>query len=334
MNYSKKLHSALLFLVFITISMTGAMAQGPDQVVIKSPGLYPEGLVYDSEEEVFYTTSVSQGRIVKVDKNGNLTIFADDKDLISTIGLEIDKKRNRLIVCNSDPGASIKSSDGTKGSLAAVIFYNLETGEREKYVDLAAIAPKGGHLANDVTIDPKGNLYITDSLSPIIYKVTKKGVPSIFINDERLAVAPGTFGLNGLTYHPDGYLITAVYNGGSLFKIPLKLPSELEQIELGDKPFPTIDGVLLLGDNSLAVACNNITGGDFKSAVYKVKSDDNWISASTIEVFETGNTFPTTLTKVEDEIYVVYAKLQMLFGGVKPPAQQFEITKVRFEKKS
>lgn len=332
MKFLENVQKILLQLtIIVSLSSTSLLAQSPNQIVIKESGLYPEGLVYHNETGAFYTTSIAKGKIVKVTKDGTVTVFADDKDLISTVGLEIDIKRNRLIVCNADPGASIKSSAITKGVLASVVFYNLKTGEREKYIDLASLAPIGGaHMANDVTVDEKGNFYVTDSFSPIIYKVTKKGKATIFLNDERLRAATGTFGLNGLAYHPDGFLLTAVYNGGKLFKIPLKNPSNLIEIELGNKAYPTIDGVLLLDNNTIALASNNLTGEDFLSAVYKVSTNDNWKSAQTISAFETGKTFPTTLTTWENDVFVVYAKLPMLFGGNKPMAQKFEITKVKF----
>lgn len=334
MNILKNVRKGFLILVMVYgSSESNLFAQFPNSIPLKSPGLYPEGLVYDKKSEAFFTTSVTQGKIVKVTKDGKLTVFADDKDLISTIGLEIDSQRNRLIVCNSDPGASYKSTEASRGKLAAVVFYNLETGKREKYIDLTTIAPQGGHMANDVTLDEKGTYYITDSFSPIIYKVNSEGKASILINDKRLEAPAGTFGLNGLTYHPDGYLIAAIYNGGKLFKIPINNPSNLKEIELGAKPFPTIDGVLLLDSKTIAIACNNLGGADFPSAVYEISSDDNWETARTTGSFLTGDTFPTTLTKAEEDLFVVYAKLHILFGGNNPIAQEFEITKVNFSKK-
>lgn len=327
MIFQKKKQS-YLFLLAIIFSIHFAVAQ--NQIVIKSPGLYPEGLVYDSSSDSFFTTSVAEGKIIKVDRSGKFSVFAEDKDLISAIGLEIDPDRNRLIVCNSDPGVSKKSNDATKGTLASVVFYNLKTGKREKYINLTEIAPAGAHLANDVTVDNNGNYYITDSFSPIIYKIDRKGTPSIFINDDRLSVPQGTFGLNGLAYHPDGFLIAAIYNGGKLFKIPLKNPSNLTEINIPNKPFPTIDGVLLLNSQTLVLATNNLTGANFPSAVYKIETKDYWTTAQTTASFETGNTFPTTLTKAGNYIYVMYAKLHMLFGGNNPMAQEFEITKVNF----
>lgn len=331
MRNSQKVKRIVLLLIAAGSFFSPSLfAQSPDQIIIKKTGLYPEGLAYHNEAGAFYTTSVAQGKIVKVTKAGEVTVFADDKELISTGGLKIDAQRNRLIVCNSDPGVSIKSSKKTKGKLASVVLYNLKTGKREKFIDLGAIAPKGAHLANDVTIDKKGNLYVTDSFSPIIYKVTKKGKASIFVKDERLRTPAGTFGLNGLTYHPDGFLLVAVYEGGKLFKIPLNNPSSFKEVKLGHKPFPTIDGVLLLDNNTIALACNNSNGKGFPSAVYKIQTNNNWYSATTKATFNTGDTFPTTLTKAGNSIYVIYAKIPRLFGGNNPVVQEFEITKVKF----
>lgn len=334
MKYLKNIKKAFWLVVVVNFSVMNITAQISDEIVIKEPGLYPEGLVYDSKSEVFYTTSVAEGKIIKVDKYGNSSVFVDDKDLISTIGIELDRKRNRLIVCNSDPGVGGKSSSETKGKLASVVFYDLKTGKKDRYFDLASIAPPGGHLANDLTMDDKGNLYITDSFAPIIYKISEKGEVSIFINDQRLAAPTGTFGLNGLVYHPEGFIIAAVYNGGKLFKIPIDKPSDIKQIELGNKHYPTIDGVLLLDNETIALTSNNLTGADFPSAVYQIKTSDNWISAKTTSVFKTGRTFPTTLVRAEEDVFVLKTKLHVLFAGNNPVAQEFEITKVDFSKKS
>ncbi|MEA1785465.1 DUF1330 domain-containing protein [Arenibacter sp. GZD96] len=329
MNF-KTITNVRFWLAILTILLSVTTTISQNQIIIKSPGLYPEGLVYDAVSESFFTTSVSEGKIIKVDKSGNFSVFAEDNDLISAIGLEIDSKQNRLVLCNSDLGVGKKSSAATMGTLASVVFYNLKTGKREKYINLTKIAPAGAHLANDVTMDSDGNYYVTDSFAPIIYKIDSSGKPSIFINDERLVAPQGTFGLNGLVYHPDGYLITAIYNGGKLFKIPLKNPTGLTEIHIANKPFPTIDGVLLIDHQTLALASNNLTGADFPSVVYKIATKDQWTTAQTTAHFKTGNTFPTTLTKAGDALFVMYAKLQMLFGGNDTVAQTFEITRVDF----
>jgi sugar lactone lactonase YvrE len=324
MKLLKFLPVMTLFVFIIACS-----AQNPSEILIKSPGLYPEGIAYSSKTESFYVSSILQGKILKVDKNGNTTVFAENKQLISTLGIEIDEKRNRLIICNSDPGMGMKSSESTKGMLGEVIIYNLKTGKKIKTVNLSQLI-KGPHLINDITLDKKGNIYATDSFSPAIYKINTQGEISILIQDSKFAPTPKSFGLNGLVYHPNGYLIVGKYNVGTLYKIPLNNPSSYEEIKIDKKVYPTIDGIKLLDNNNIALVSNNMMPHDVHPAVYKLTSSNNWKSAKITGTNANAGAFPTTLTKVNKDIYVINSNLQMLMGGNNPQAQEFKIMKVTF----
>ena len=41
---------------------------------------------------------------------------------------------------------------------------------------------------NDIALDPQGNAYVTNSLSPFIHKITPDGEASVFINEPSLAL--------------------------------------------------------------------------------------------------------------------------------------------------
>src|SRR5688572_28549228 len=99
--------------------------------------------------------------------------------------------------------------------LAGVGIYDLKTGKPLSYVDLGPLA-EGPHLMNGIALDPSGNAYITDSFSPVIYKVTAEGSASIFLRDERFAGK--AINLNGVVVHPDGYLLVIKKSDGALFK--------------------------------------------------------------------------------------------------------------------
>ncbi len=331
---SKRIKSLILitFLIALLIGCNSnhkpASLILPSSLSINSPGLYPEGLAYDSKSHAFYISSVKKGKITKVSLDGKHQVFADDHRLISSLGVKVDKKRNRLIVCVADPGVGEKSSKSTRGTLAGLMIYNLESGKRIKYINLGKML-SGPHVANDLALDNNGNIYITDSFPPIIYKVTRKGKTSILINDDRLAAPKGAFGLNGILYHPNGYLIVSNYATRKLFKIPLSDPSDLQEIKIDQKGFAedilTADGLVLMDPQTLILASNNLAGGS--NGVYKLISRDDWSSASVIDKFKTGNTFPTTLAKAGDQVFVLYSKLHMLFGGNKPEARSLSSEK-------
>ena len=105
------------------------------------------------------------------------------------------------------------------------------TGDPLFYVDLAAAASDGRDFANDVAVDPDGNAYVTNSFTPVIYKVDLNGNVSVFLRDDRFAASP--IGLNGIDYNPDGFLLAAVMGQSKLYKIPLDDPASMSEVDAG-----------------------------------------------------------------------------------------------------
>ncbi len=301
----------------------------PDVITIQEAGLYPEGIAYDSEENVFYVSSVAQGKISKVSPDGTIETFADSPELVSTLGMELDKTNNRLLVCVTDPGFNqARSNSDTVTQLAAVAIYDLSTGERTDFIQVTSGAPR---LANDLILDDAGNIYVSDSFSPSIYKVDTNGTVSTFITNEAFEPQPMAFGLNGLAFHSDGFLIVSKYDEGKLFRIPISNPESFTEITITNGDIPAIDGVFLMDKNTLAVSSNNLGGAEHANTLFQLRSTDNWETASIQSSVETGEgTFPTTFTMVNDEVYIQYARLQALVAGNNPPATDFPIVRVNF----
>ena len=301
----------------------------PALISIQEAGLYPEGIAYDPEENVFYVSSVAQGRISKVSPDGSLETFADDPELISTLGMELDLANNRLLVCVTDPGFNqARSTSETVTQLAAVAIYDLTTGERTDFIQVTSGAPR---LANDLILDNAGNIYVTDSFSPSIYKVDTNGNPSTFISNEAFQPQPMSFGLNGMAFHEDGFLIVSKYDEGKLFRIPISDPENFTEITITNGSVPAIDGVFLMDNTTLAISSNNLGGAEHANTLFQLRSTDNWATASIVNSVETGEgTFPTTFTQVNDEVYIQYARLQALVAGNNPAATDFPIVQVNF----
>jgi DNA-binding beta-propeller fold protein YncE len=293
----------------------------PKQVWVDQPGLYPEGLEYDSQRNSFLVTSLKEGSVGIVDKTGKYTRLVNDSNLISAIGIRLDKKRNRILVANSDPGVSVKTSPATQKKIAGLGIYKLSDGSLIQYVNLSALMPPAPHFANDIALDEKdGTAYVTDSFSPVIYKVTVDGQASIFLKDQKFE-GEG-FNLNGIVLIKD-YLIAAKDNDGTLYKIPLNDPKSFSQVETKEK-FIGADGLLKDVNGDLIISANGpaqtvyklLTTNDFKSAKVIASNKENW-------------RFNTTGVLVCDLPYILNAELDSLFGG-KPPVAKFEIRRVDF----
>lgn len=321
------LKSILVVILASTLGIGVVMVNAQDDtapavVTIEQEGLYPEGVAYDSTNGVFLVTSLTNGGVYSVADDGTFSVIVEDERLVSAIGLKVDEANGRVLVANSDPGVGMRTSEGTAGTLAALVVYDLETGEELFYVDLGALVPNAGHFANDIALDADGNAYVTDSFSPIIYLVDVEGNAEILVQDE--AFAAEGFGLNGIIYHPDGYLVVAKSEDGVLFRVPLEDPTAFTQIEV-DAEFLGADGLVLTEDGNLIVVTNT-------NGIFSLSSDDGWASATVDAELPSGDEFPTTATVRDGVVYVLDAQLGLLFDPTNTtPAAAFNIRVLSFE---
>ncbi|KAJ8604036.1 hypothetical protein MRB53_041962 [Persea americana] len=297
----------------------------PSEVTFTQAGLYPEGSQYDSQRVRFLVSSQTAGSIGQVDFDGHYQPFADDASLISTIGLNLDADRNRLLVAVSDPGYNpSRSTSATKGRLAALASFDSGTGARIGYVNLSDLRPGyASHFANDIAVDKLGNVYVTDSFAPIIYKVDSQGAASVFLENVALSAPVGTFGLNGIVCHPDGYLLVAKSDEGALLKVPLNNPAGFSKVGASGLTLNGADGLQLFNNTTLLVACNA------QGRVYRLASADGFGSVSATGSFATGAVYPTTLPLVGSNSYVLYSHLDALQQMQSPPQSQFTLARVQ-----
>lgn len=324
----KSLLTALVFLATLNAcsdkNNEAATPAAPATVTIARPNLYPEGLAYDALNNRFLVSSFTGGTLGQVKDDGTYTAFADDSQLISSTGVFVDAPRNRVLVTVTDIGLSSRSAPATQGKLAALVSFDRSTGRRLAYTDLGSLRPGApGHFANDVAVDAQGNAYVTDSFGSAIYKVDPQGTASVFLESSRFNQAAGSFGLNGIAVHPDGYLLVGKYDDGTLYKVPLANPSSFTKITTS-QAFASADGFSLLDNNTLAVAANGTT-----NAVFRLRTTDNWATATLAGTFATGDNFPSDLTRRDGDLYVLYTHLGLLLGG-KPAAPAYSIQRVSF----
>jgi len=301
-------------------------ASAPEAITFTKPALYPEGVDWDAANKRFLVTSIHEGIVGAVTDDGRYTVFAKDPRMVSAVGIRIDAARDRVLVCNADPGASLHSSPQTTGKLAGLAVFRLSTGELIQYLDLAK-GLEGSHFCNDIALDKDGTAYVSDSFSPVIYKVDPQYNVSVFINNKQFNGVG--FNLNGLVVK-DNYLLVVKYNDGTLFKFPMDNPKAFTQVKI-DQKFHGADGLLWAPDGTLVLIANDSAHGGSIPAiktdkVFKLKSMDNWESAIVVGSVDTGDVFATTGVVRDGKIYVMYAMLQVLFNPkTKTHTEKFEI---------
>jgi sugar lactone lactonase YvrE len=302
----------------IFMLMCSSMNAQTPRITIKIPQLYPEGIVFDTKKNVFYISSVRTGTIGTVDKNGNYKVFYEDSTMKSSFGMKIDAAHNKLWVCTGDPNYSKYSDSSTFKKIARLQSFDLSSGKKVNDVDLAKMY-NGKHFANDVTIDDKGNLYITDSYSPVIYKVDPQGNATLFTENEFFK-AP-EIGLNGIAFHPDGFLLVVNNNKGAIYKIDINDPKKVTKVKTPSF-YPGADGLLIDQHKNLVLVQNK--GID---KVSLLTSNDNWQSAELKAATTMEDRFanPSTATFDNEKIYVLNSKLNELSDPNKKPSKEFSI---------
>ncbi|CAC9975783.1 SMP-30/gluconolactonase/LRE family protein [Flavobacterium panici] len=287
-------------------------------------GLYPEGIDYDSKNEKFLFSSLYKGAVYAMNPKGETTVFATSSKLVLPTGIYTDETRNRLIVANADLGISQKSTATSAGTIATVSIFNLTSGALIKEINLKNFTPNAGSCLNDIAVDTEGNIYITDSFSPNIYKIDTSFTASLFVTNELFKPAPNQFGLNGIVFHPDGYLLAVKTDDFKLFKISISNPSIITEVT--GAAFSAPDGIELDKNNNLVVVENGLALGK----TYTFSSSNNWKSASKISETTIGKEdFPTTAALASDgNVYVISSKLGKLLGGDKTQSS-YDIQRIK-----
>lgn len=321
--------AALVMTTLLGACSTSSQRDMPGKITFERNNLYPEGIAWQKNTGAFLVSSLRQGEIGAVTPDGRYQKIVSDPELLSVIGIKYDGRQNRILACNSHPGASAVPTAKAPGSVSQLMVFDAKSGQRIAAHDLAALRPGVPHFCNDMTTDTEGNIYVTDSFVPIIYRVSPEGNASIFLEDPAFVSSdPGkAFALNGIVYHPDGYLLANHMALGKLFRIDLKT-KQVSEVALGKK-LEGADGMALIDSGTLAVVKNGLTGGE--KEVVRLASRDGWKSASETGKAQVGDVTPTTVALAGSDVYVIDARLSELFDGKGPRSDRFSIHKARFD---
>ena len=292
---------------------TGASAGSPALPALQAAGhitftaqeTYPESVTFSASTQRFLVSSVRHGTIGTVTADGRYAPFITDKTLVSSVGLVVDDARNVLWVANADPGAGDRTQPATQGKLAGVATYDATSGKPLAYYDLGSLSA-GSHFANDIALDGDGGAYVTDSFAPVIYRIDAHGKASIYARDARFHTADG-FNLNGIAWHPDGYLLVGKYNSGELFRVSTRDPADIQPVQLPEA-LKGADGFQLLDSQHLIVVQN--LGAD---RTVELVSTDGWKTATLARQLKSIASMPTAATRIGNQVYVLNGRLDTLF---------------------
>ncbi len=253
-------------------------------------GFHPEGLAYDAETKRFILGSIRK-QCIWIFQNGKIqkSFFKSDS-LYSVMGMRIDAKGRKLWVCTSampEMEYYIPSLEGR----AAVCRFNLDNGELEKIY-----RAEGNHIFGDLILSEKGDVFISDSKVPAIYRIDKK--------TDRLELwqtLENAWNLQGLDFSKDETsLFVADYIAG-IFKINTRTKQVIPIVV--NNPLRGIDGLYRSG-NDFIVTQN----GTNPLRVSRLKMNTDQTKIVDIEFLEKATPIldePTLGVVVGEEFYYV-----------------------------
>ncbi|MDR6912694.1 Cu-Zn family superoxide dismutase [Rhodococcus fascians] len=282
-------------------------------------GVFPEGIT--AADDTFYVTSTSDGAVFRGTVGSpDVSVFlpggadgrtgaagidtADDDDLID--------RASYLVIAGGATGKVWVYDRGT-GGLAAT-FAN----------GLGADAT----FLNDVAIADNGDAYVTDSRSPVLYRIpfeqmmagVQDGPLETFASFDGTPFVYGEgFNTNGIVENDnESALIVVQSSTGNLYRID-KTSKEVTQVDLGGATLTNGDG-MEMDDDTLYVVRNR------DGLISKVDLDDDGRRGSvTGEITDPSFAYPTTVAAVDDRLLVVNSQFDKRGGE---PVEPFTVSSV------
>ena len=142
---------------------------------INQPDLVPEGIAHDPVTRTFFVSSTYRRKIVAVGPDGQARDFTGEaqEGLLGVVGMKVDAERRLLWAASGDAGRNMpmKGMKPSGEGSSSLHKYDLRTGKLVKKFSLTG----DKHFLNDLVIDARGNVYVTDSLKGMIHTVRAGG---------------------------------------------------------------------------------------------------------------------------------------------------------------
>lgn len=187
----------------------------------------PESVLYDPTSNSLYVSSMGSGTIVRMDINGEVI------------------KKDWVTGLNSNKGLALFNGLLYTAETSAIAVIDVDKGSIVKRIPI-----EGAQMLNDVAINAKGVIYVSDTRAGKVYRI-EDGKPTVYLEN-----IPGANGL--LTVNSDLYVV-----GSTTFQ---KVNAQKEITKIADGFESGLDGIVMVAEGEFVLS-------NYKGLLYYVKAD-------------------------------------------------------------
>jgi len=302
--------------------------QGATQKIesIPVPGTkaFPESITSTSDG-VLFVGRLGDGGIMRVKpRTAESTVFVQPgaSGSRSILGVFADEASGTLWACSNDLSALGGLAAGSDTG-SALKGFDLRTGDGKRSV----LLPGSQAFCNDVTVDGKGSVYVTDSANPVILKLSPGATTfEVFAQDSAFSPPQGGIGLDGIAFGSDDNLYVTTYTVGELLRVEVKDGKAGRVTKLtGNRHLQLPDALRNLGKNSFLL----IEGSGRLDRVV-IQGD-----AFAVTPIHDGFAIPTSVARIGKTAWVSEGQLAFFFDPSKKnlsPSLPFRIYAVPLRK--
>ena len=202
----------MLAIVAVAVA-TASAAPRPAAYVLPGAAVFPEGVAFQPETGNFFVSSTSDGSILRghVSEPVARPFIPGTTGQFSAIGLKTDRT-GRLYVAGGFTGTARVYNTASRALLGT-------------------FTSSPGGFMNDVVVAKNGDVFVTDSFRPILWRIPAASVGSSGALEPWLSYAgtpieytpvPDDFEVNGIVASDNGrHLVVVQGNTGKLFRIEI-----------------------------------------------------------------------------------------------------------------
>ncbi|KRD45267.1 hypothetical protein ASE38_14930 [Cellulomonas sp. Root930] len=311
--------AAATALLLLGVASPAALAHDrPDSYLLDPAGpaaddIYPEGIA--ARGDTFYVGSTTDGTVYRGTLHSPTAtpfLLGGVDGRTSAVGMKVD-------------GRTLFVAGGATGRVFA---YDVRT--RELTGTWQVEQTGAPTFLNDIAIGPRGDVYVTDSLRPVLYRIdaADRRAPGVtllptFLDFTGTALQYTTgFNVNGIVVSPDGrHAVVAQSNTATLFRIGLRDRS-VTAVDLGGATVAG-DGLVLSGRTLYAVERQGPVG-----YVVTIALDRQLLSGTVVtRTTDPGFDDPTTAALVGRSLLVVNSQFGERAAGEQP--DPFTVSRIR-----